>query len=156
MSTLFYFNKAKRITHESAMNFILPNLPYIIIFILSSGMLIYPVIEQFRMGEATDVNGAVALMNREQAILLDVRDADSYAKGSVAQAKNVPADTLASRAADFSKQTCIVLMDADGKNTIKAAAILRTAGAARVVVLNGGYEAWIAAGLPIKKISIST
>ncbi|MEN9911654.1 MAG: hypothetical protein RI956_98 [Pseudomonadota bacterium] len=133
------------------MNFILPNLPYIIIFLLSSGMLIYPVIEQFRMGEATDVNGAVALMNREQAILLDIRDADSYAKGSVAQAKHVPADTLASRAADFAKQTCIILMDADGKNVIKAANTLRIAAATRVVVLNGGYDAWITAGLPVKR-----
>ncbi len=133
------------------MNFIIPNLPYIVIFILSSGMLIHTAIEEFRIGEATDVNGAVILMNREQAMLLDIRDADSYAKGSVAQAKHIPADTLTSRAAEFAKQTCIVLMDANGKNVIKAASTLRTSGIARVVVLTGGYDAWIAAGLPTKK-----
>jgi rhodanese-related sulfurtransferase len=133
------------------MSFILSNFPYIIMFCVSGGMLLYPVIEQFRMGESTNVDGAVALMNREHAILLDIRDADSYAKGSVAQAKHLSVDTLASRAADFAKQACVIVMDADGKNVIKPANTLRAAGLARVVVLTGGYEAWVAAGLPTKQ-----
>jgi rhodanese-related sulfurtransferase len=133
------------------MKFLTENLLYIGLMFVSGGMLLWPIIQRRQQGATVNPNGAIALMNQEDAVLLDVRDADAFAKSHVAQAKLVPAADLATRASEFAKTKCIVVMDADGKTAGKAAAALRTAGAARVVVLDGGYAMWLAAGLPVIK-----
>ncbi len=117
---------------------------------ISGGMLIAPVLQRKRLGDAVNANGAVALMNRDKALLLDVRTLELYNKASVVQAQSAPEAELSSSAVDFVKHACLIVMDADGKTAHKAAAILRKAGAPRVVVLEGGYAAWVAAGLPVK------
>jgi rhodanese-related sulfurtransferase len=133
------------------MKFLTDNFLYISLLFVSGGMLLWPLIQRRSQGATVNPNGAIALMNQEDALLLDVRSTDEYARGHVAQAKSVPADALATRAAEFSSSKSIVVMDADGKTAGKAAAALRTAGAARVVILDGGYAMWLAAGLPVKK-----
>jgi rhodanese-related sulfurtransferase len=133
------------------MKFLTDNFLYISLLFVSGGMLLWPLIQRRNQGATVNPNGAIALMNQENALLLDVRSTDEFARGHVAQAKNVPTDALTSRAAEFSSNKCIVVMDANGKTAGKAAAALRTAGAARVVVLDGGYAMWLAAGLPVKK-----
>jgi rhodanese-related sulfurtransferase len=131
--------------------FILENVLNIAMWAISGGMLIGPVLQRKTMGESVNVDGAVALMNRDNAVLLDVRDAAAFGKGRVAQAKSTPFADLETRAAEFVKQACVIIMDADGKQAAKAAKTLRAAGAPRVVVLEGGFAAWTAAGLPVKK-----
>lgn len=133
------------------MKFLTDNFLYISLLFVSGGMLLWPVLQRRSQGATVNPNGAIALMNQEDALLLDVRSTDEYARGHVAQAKNVPAESLATRAAEFASSKCIVVMDADGKSAGKAAAALRTAGAARVVILDGGYAMWLTAGLPVKK-----
>jgi rhodanese-related sulfurtransferase len=133
------------------MKFLTDNFLYIALMFVSGGMLLWPILQRSRMGASVNPNGAIALMNQEDALLLDVRSSDEFARGRVAQAKNVPAAELATRAAEFAKEKCIVVLDAAGKDAGKAAATLRAAGAARVVILDGGYAMWLAAGLPVKK-----
>lgn len=133
------------------MKFLTDNFLYISLLFVSGGMLLWPLIQRRSQGATVNPNGAIALMNQEDALLLDVRSTDEYARGHVAQAKNVPTESLATRAAEFASSKSIVVMDADGKTAGKAAAALRTAGAARVVILDGGYAMWLAAGLPVKK-----
>ncbi len=133
------------------MKFLTDNFLYIALMFVSGGMLLWPVLQRSRMGASVNPNGAIALMNQEDALLLDVRSSDEFARGRVAQAKNVPVAELATRAAEFAKEKCIVVLDAAGKDAGKAATALRAAGAARVVVLDGGYAMWLAAGLPVKK-----
>jgi rhodanese-related sulfurtransferase len=133
------------------MKFLTDNLLYIALMLVSGSMLLWPLIQKRRQGQAVNPNGAIALMNQDNAVLLDVRDTDAFARGRVAQAKNVPAADMATRAAEFAKDKCVIVMDADGKAAGKAAAALRAAGVAKVVVLDGGYAMWLAAGLPVKK-----
>lgn len=133
------------------MKFLTENLLYIALFFVSGAMLLWPILQRRNQGATVNPNGAIALMNQEDALLLDVRDTDAFAKSHVAQAKNVPVLELPNRAAELAKNKCIVLMDADGKTAGKAATALRTAGAPRVVVLDGGYAMWLAAALPVVK-----
>lgn len=133
------------------MKFLTENLLYIATMFISGAFLLWPLLQRSRQGATVNPNGAIALMNQEDALLLDVRSPDEFAKGRVAQAKNVPAAELSARATEFASQACIVVMDASGKDAGKAAATLRTAGAKRVVVLDGGYAMWLSAGLPVKK-----
>ncbi len=134
----------------SFMKFLTDNLLYIALLLTSGAMLLLPLIQRRSLGATVNPNGAIALMNQEDALLLDVRDADAYAKAHVAQAKNVPLLDLGKRT-DLSSHACIVVMDADGKSARKAVIALRAAGSPRVVVLDGGYAMWLAAGLPVIK-----
>jgi rhodanese-related sulfurtransferase len=133
------------------MKFILDNLMYISMFIISGGMLLWPILQRQRMGEIVNTQAAINLMNHENALLLDIRDTDAFARGHVAQAKNIPDTTLETRAAEYTKHNCIIIMDADGSTAGKTATNLRKTGIARVLVLEGGYAAWLAAKLPVKK-----
>jgi rhodanese-related sulfurtransferase len=133
------------------MKFLSDNFLYISLMFTSGAFLLWPVIQRRSQGATVNPNCAIALMNQEDAVLLDVRSTAEFAKNHVAQAKNVPVADIAARAAEWAKTKCIVVMDADGKAAGKAAAALRTAGAPRVVVLDGGYAMWLAAGLPVKK-----
>lgn len=133
------------------MKFFIDNALYIGLLIISGGMLAWPMIQSKMQGETVNPNGAIALMNSDDALLLDIRSTDEFARGRVAQAKNAPNADLTARIAEFAKHASIVVMDDAGKTAGKAAAALRAAGAAKVVVLDGGYQAWVAAGLPVKK-----
>ena len=133
------------------MKFFIDNALYIGLLIVSGGMLLWPTLQKRMQGESVNANGAIALMNSDDAVLLDVRSADEFARGRVAQAKNTPLADLASRAAELAKHASIVVLDDGGKAASKAAAALRAAGAPKVVILDGGYPSWVAAGLPVKK-----
>ena len=133
------------------MTFLIENWQYMALMVVSGGMLLWPTLQKRNLGALVNANGAIALMNDENALLLDVRTSDQFARGRVAQAKNVPVADVASRAAELIKSASIVVMGDAGANAGKAASALRAAGAAKVVVLDGGYSAWQAAGLPVKK-----
>lgn len=116
----------------------------------SGALLLWPVIQRRTQGVTVNPNGAIALINNESAQLLDVRSADAFAKGRIAQAKNVPATEVEARAAELAKaHECIVVMGDAGRSPVQAANALRAAGVSRVAILEGGYSAWLDAGLPV-------
>lgn len=86
---------------------------------------------------------AVKLINVD-AVVLDVRSADDYAKGHIVGARNVPADEL-----DVEKRPIAKLKDKPvltycdtGIAGARVAATLRKAEFSRVFNLRGGLEAW--------------
>jgi rhodanese-related sulfurtransferase len=136
------------------MKFFTDNLFLFAVAFISGGMLLWPIFKRGAAGASVDTARAVQLLNREHASLIDVRSAEDYAKGHVAQAKNIPLDQLANRAADVgSKDKPVIVMCATGSTAGKAASTLRAAGFTNVVNLMGGLGAWQSAGLPTVKKS---
>lgn len=92
--------------------------------------------------------------------LLDVRTAGEYESVHIGGAYNVPLDTLSehSREIQASVQDPIVLVCQSGQRARRAEEALRAAGLENLHVLDGGVNAWIAAGLPVvrgaKKLSL--
>jgi rhodanese-related sulfurtransferase len=87
--------------------------------------------------------------------VLDVRTPAEYGSVHVPQARNVPLDRLdpqALRAAGelLSDQPVYLLCKAGGRAT-KAAEKLAAGGFAQAVVVEGGTDAWVQAGLPVKR-----
>ena len=83
----------------------------------------------------TRVDGAAARrLVAEGAKLVDVRDAESYARGHIAGAINVPVDEIAARAAleIGPAGTAVVVYCSTGKRSAKAAATLAALGYERV------------------------
>ncbi len=132
------------------MKFLTDNYLYILMMFVSGGMLLWPLIQRRTQGVTVNPNGAIALINNENAQLIDVRSSEAFGKGRIAQAKNVPADEVAARATELANaHECIVVQGDATKSAVNAANALRAAGASRVAILDGGYPAWIAAGLPV-------
>ena len=96
---------------------------------------------------------ATQLINREDALVLDVRDAGEYGGGHILGAKNLPLERLQSGVGDVAKKkdvTLIVYCDS-GDRAGRAASALRKQGYAKVFTLTGGFGAWKQAGLPVER-----
>jgi rhodanese-related sulfurtransferase len=135
------------------MKFFTDNIFLFAIAFISGAMLLWPLLRRRAGGAGVDPARATHMLNREHASLIDVRSAEDFAKGHVAQAKNIPLDQLANRVNDVgSKDKPVIVMCATGQVAAKAATTLRAAGFSNVVNLLGGLGAWQTAGLPtIKK-----
>ncbi len=87
--------------------------------------------------------------NGERPLVLDVRQADEYARGHVPGAVHVNAGDLPDRLADLPRERPIVTVCASGYRSAVAASLLQDAGFSDVTWLSGGVPAWRAAGLPV-------
>jgi rhodanese-related sulfurtransferase len=95
---------------------------------------------------------AVQLINRQKAVLIDVREAAEYNLDHAKGAKSVPLSGLAAGARGLPKNKTLplVVMCATGARARKAALTLRELGFQETHVLSGGLAAWREAQLPIE------
>ena len=119
---------------------------------ISGGMLIWPLLRQRTGGPWVSAQEATLLINREDALVVDVRDPGEYGAGHVIGAKNVPlAQIESSGELAKRKDKPIILCCATGQRSSQALASLRKRGYARVFNLTGGLAGWQQAGLPTEK-----
>ena len=133
--------------------FVSENLLLIAVAFVSGGMLIWPAVRRSTAGPSISTLQATLLINQQNALVLDVRDATEYASGHVINARNIPLGELEARAAELEKHKAkpvIVLCDT-GSRSGKAAPVLRRLGFKEAFILSGGIGAWRQAGLPLEK-----
>jgi rhodanese-related sulfurtransferase len=121
--------------------------------LVSGGMLLWPQLRKTTGGPWVNPTQATLLINREDALVVDVRDPNEFAAGHVLGAKNLPLARLDAPGADLAKRKdrpVIVYCDG-GERAAKAAAALKKQGFTRVANLSGGISAWQQAGLPVEK-----
>lgn len=132
--------------------FLSPNNLWILLIALISGaMLAWPSLSRGRSGSSISLAEAIQLVNRENGLFVDVRPAEQFKTGSIPQARNVPHDTLDAQAGSLPRNKPIILVDARGRESAKAAATLRKQGFDRVSCLEGGLAAWAEGGMPVTK-----
>ena len=87
-----------------------------------------------------------------ELVLLDVREREAFAAGHLPGARNVPRGQLELRIdRELPDPMVRVLVYCQlGKISTLATATLRQLGFPRAVALDGGYEAWLAAGHPVE------
>jgi rhodanese-related sulfurtransferase len=129
--------------------FFIDNAFLILVAFLSGGMLVWPLIRARTEGPALSTVQATQLINRKHAQIVDTRDSEEFAKGSLPNAKNIPLASVAQRAAELKKDKPVLLVCNAGKTAGRAAQALRAAGFGEVYVLAGGLAAWRSAGLPL-------
>lgn len=136
------------------MQFISDNLWLVLLTLLSGVLLLWPWLRR-RMSGIGEVGPmeAVALINHEQALVLDVRETAEYAAGHIAGARHISLSELGSRAAELApwKDLPVIVNCQSGQRSASASALLRGQGFARVFNLDGGLNAWQAAKLPVTK-----
>jgi len=93
---------------------------------------------------------AVKLINAD-ALVLDVRSADSFALGHIVNAKNIPFDELEANKDKIEKYKSrpIIAVCNAGVTSTKVVNSLRKSGAENVYGLKGGITAWTQANLPL-------
>ena len=75
--------------------FIQKNIWLVMIAVASGAMLIWPLIsKRFLRGKEVGVVQAVQLINREDAVILDVREAAEFKTGHIPHARNIPVGRL--------------------------------------------------------------
>jgi rhodanese-related sulfurtransferase len=133
--------------------FLVKNWPLVAIAALSGGMLLWPLLRKGAGGPWVNTLQATQLMNRDDAVVVDLRPAADYAKGHILGAKSLPLAELDKRTGELDKYKAkpVILHCADGNRAGNGVALLRKAGFANVVNLTGGYGAWLQAGLPVEK-----
>lgn len=93
---------------------------------------------------------AVKLINAD-AVVLDLRSADSFALGHIVNAKNIPFDELEANKDKIEKLKSrpIIAVCNAGVTSTKVVNSLRKSGAENVYGLKGGITAWTQANLPL-------
>ncbi len=122
--------------------------------VISGAMLIWPLFSRlFRPGNEVSVLEAVQLINRRDAIVIDVRDPGEYAAGHIANARHIPETQLAERIKELEKFKTrpIIVSCRTGGRAANAEAILRQHGFGEVFALRGGISAWQQASMPLEK-----
>ncbi|WP_342618663.1 rhodanese-like domain-containing protein [Rhodoferax sp. GW822-FHT02A01] len=134
------------------MKFILDNWMLISLAMVSGGLLLWPVLQ----GAATaglSPAGAVLLVNREKAVVVDVSEPGEFAAGHLGSAKNIPLGELENKlvATVKNKTLPLILVCQTGARSGRAVAIAKKLGYEQAQSLGGGLTAWKGANLPIEK-----
>ena len=123
-------------------------------FVLSGAMLVWPLVTR-RLSTITEIGTAevTRLMNKEDPVLLDVREAKEYDGRRLPNAIHIPLSQLKDRAGELAKSAArpVVVYCDRGQRAKSAAGALKRAGFERIYVLAGGQKAWKDASLPMQK-----
>lgn len=93
---------------------------------------------------------AVKLINSE-AVVIDLRNAEAFARGHIVNAKNIPFDELQAnkdKIAKYAKKAIVAVCDG-GMTSGKVVDSMRKSGIENVYGLKGGINAWTQANLPL-------
>jgi rhodanese-related sulfurtransferase len=102
---------------------------------------------------AVDPLAATAMINHEDAVILDVRSMKEYGDGHIVNAVNIPLNGLSSNLKQLEKHRGkpIVTVCRSGSRSGSAGTVLRKNGFENVKNLRGGMLAWENASLPVKR-----
>lgn len=104
-------------------------------------------------GKAVSPGEAVALINHEDALVIDVRDAAAYGRGHILDALHVPLGSLKERLGELGRhreRPCIVYCDVGTLAGVAAGELVK-AGFTRLHRLQGGLNAWQQDNLPLTR-----
>jgi rhodanese-related sulfurtransferase len=128
---------------------------WLVLIALASGFaLVWPLIAK-RMSGIPEVGAmeAVQLINRKDAIVLDVREPAEFSAGHVPNARNLPLSQFDKRVGEIAKfkGKPVIVACQSGSRSHAANAKLKAAGFTEIFVLAGGIGAWQQANLPVEK-----
>lgn len=132
------------------LQFFIDNILLIGVAFISGAMLVWPLVRGKASGPSLSTLQATQLINSRNPQVVDLRSAEDFAKGSLPNARNIPAAKMAERVGELKKDKPVILVCATGTSAGRTAALLRSQGYSDVYVLGGGLAAWREAGLPVR------
>ena len=109
-------------------------------------------LELRRGGAAIDMQEAVRLLNRENALVVDLRKSNEFSKGHIAGARNIPVASFKDKehTLDNQKNRPLIVTCNTGANSRAVSEKLRNSGF-QAYRLAGGMLEWQAQSLPLSK-----
>tara|TARA_B100001029_G_C14896787_1_gene358603 strand:+ start:364 stop:780 length:417 start_codon:yes stop_codon:yes gene_type:complete len=94
---------------------------------------------------------AIMMINRENAMVVDVRERKEFESGHIVDSLNIPLNKLKQRLTELKKheQKPLIVVCKLGQHSGEAAKLLQEAGHINVVRLTGGLSEWKAQSLPL-------
>jgi rhodanese-related sulfurtransferase len=95
-------------------------------------------------------NDATTMINRKEAVMVDVRSQADFNKGHIINAINIPSNGFADQlnVLEKHKEKPIIIYCGSGASSSQACTTLRKSGYEQVFNLSGGLMAWLNASLP--------
>jgi len=122
--------------------------------VITGGMLIWPLFSRLS-GQSNEIGTVetVQLINRRDALVIDVRESSEYASGHIANSRHIPLAQLADhlKSLEKFKTRPIIVNCRSGSRAAGAVGILRKNGFNEVFTLRGGILAWAQASMPLEK-----
>ncbi|MFK8068740.1 MAG: rhodanese-like domain-containing protein [Gammaproteobacteria bacterium] len=100
---------------------------------------------------SVDPSEATRLLNRENAIVVDIRSPDEFSEGHILNAKNIPYSEFETRTAELEKlrDRPMIICCKTGTSTNVAIANLKKMGFENLHRLKGGIDNWKHESLPL-------
>ena len=135
------------------MKFVMDNIFLILVALASGGMLVWPLLRRGAGGPSVNTLQATQLINRQDALVVDVREQAEYAASHILNSRILPLSQIEARIGDIEKfkDKPVIVYCATGNRSSTAAAVMRKRGFTSVFNLSGGFAAWQQAGLPVQK-----
>jgi len=137
---------------SSGMQFVQQNLMWVGLAAVSGGMLLWQTYSGAGRKNIS-VNEATLLINRQDALVVDVRETAEWSAGHIAHARHIALGHLAKHLSEIEKfkDKPVIMVCASGNRSGSACSVLKKAGFQQVFNLDGGMRAWGDAGLPMTK-----
>ena len=130
--------------------FIVQNALLIIIAVIAAVSLAMPLINTRRFGPMVSSEQAVSLINKQNALVVDVRAQKDFIRVRIANSVNIPANEIQNRLGELSKDRTIIVVDNSGNMSAAASKLLRGVGFTKVYVLDSGLVGWMRDKLPLE------
>ncbi|WP_024872494.1 rhodanese-like domain-containing protein [Tolumonas lignilytica] len=101
-----------------------------------------------------DHQAAVALINKQDALIVDVRAQDEFARGHIANSHHIPLAQIEqgnTTEIDKHKEKPVIIVCETGSRAETAATKLSKSGFTQVYLLRGGLTQWRSSNLPVTK-----
>lgn len=137
---------------NNPMDFIQQNLMWAGLAAVSGGMLLWQMFNGTGRNNIS-LNEATLLINRQDALVLDVRETAEWSAGHIPNARHIALGHLGKHLSEIDKykDKPVIVVCASGNRSGSGCGVLRKAGFQQVFNLAGGINAWSDAGLPMTR-----
>lgn len=106
---------------------------------------------QLSLAETVDVQTVAGLMNRDDVVLIDVREQAEYDESHIPGVTLIPLGELAQRVDEIPSDKTVIVTCRSGNRSGQATDFLRQNGFDNVHNMDGGILAWQQAGLDVEQ-----
>jgi len=107
--------------------------------------------EKSRSGRSISPQEATLLLNKDEAVIIDIRDKSEYSEGRITGSIHIPFSNLKERVSELEKhkEKQIILVDKMGQHSGTGGKILQTEGFENVCRMTGGISEWKNCNMPL-------
>ncbi len=101
-------------------------------------------------GKKISCQTLISMSNKDQALIIDIRDSASFEAGHITASKNIPSSEISRRLNEIKKDDKFIVLVCDmGSVSPNAGEILKKEGFENIFILKGGINQWRMDNLPL-------